>query len=447
MKNTHYMVIGLGKSGIALAEYLYEHNEKVTAYDKSPSDEAKKALQQKIKIYSGDFDYSYLDGITELIMSPGVPTKLPFVAKAKELGISVIGEIEFAYRHCKGNIIAITGTNGKTTTTTLTGEILKNSGFKTFVVGNIGNVFISQANSISEGDAVVAEISSYQLETINEFSPVSVAILNITPDHLSRHGSMAAYIQAKFDCYKNMHKKTVVLNADNEITANAQVNDNHAYFFSIKKTLDVGAWLENDVLMINTDDGKQEICKVSELKILGSHNVENALAAALLAKLYGASVGAIRDTLINFYGVEHRIEFCGETKGIKFYNDSKGTNCDSTIKAIDAMPTKTALILGGFDKGGTFDELFDHIDEKIKFITVIGQTAPLILQTAQRYGYTNIKYCNSFDEAIYEAFDACSDGDNVLLSPACASWDMFDNFEQRGRIFKDTVRQIINKNN
>lgn len=447
MNNTHYMVVGLGKSGIALAEYLYNHNEKVTAYDKSPSEEARNTLQSKIKIYSGDFDYSYLNGITELIMSPGVPTKLPFVTKAKELGISVIGEIEFAYRHCKGNIIAITGTNGKTTTTTLTGKILKNSGFNTFVVGNIGNVFISQADSINTGDAVVAEISSYQLETIDKFSPVSATILNITPDHLSRHGSMEAYIQSKFDCYKNMHQKPIVLNADNEITYKACVNDNHAYFFSIKKQLDIGAWLENGSLMINTGDGKHEICKVNELKILGSHNVENALAAALLAKLYGASVCAIRNTLINFYGVEHRIEFCGETNGIKFYNDSKGTNCDSTIKAIDAMPSKTALILGGFDKGGTFDELFDHIDEKIKFITVIGQTAPLILQTAQRYGYSSIRHCNNFEEAVNEAFAACTEGENVLLSPACASWDMFDNFEQRGFIFKNIVKDIINKNN
>lgn len=441
------MVVGLGKSGIALAEYLYSHNENVTAYDKAPSEDAEKRLKSKIKIYSGDFDISYLDGVTEIIMSPGVPTKLPFVTKAKELGISVIGEIEFAYRHCKGNIIAITGTNGKTTTTTLTGEILKNAGFNTFVVGNIGNVFISQADNINTGDAVVAEISSYQLETTDKFTPVSAAVLNITPDHLSRHGSMEAYIQAKFDCFKNMHNSPVILNADNEITANAIVNDNHAYFFSIKKQLEIGAWLENGALMINTGDAKHELCKVNELKILGSHNIENALAAALLAKLYGATVTAIRNTLINFYGVEHRIEFCGETNGIKFYNDSKGTNCDSTIKAIDAMPSQTALILGGFDKGGTFDELFEHIDEKIKFITVIGQTAPLILKTAQRYGYTNIKHCDSFDEAINEAYSACTDGDNVLLSPACASWDMFDNFEQRGHIFKAAVNKIINENN
>lgn len=447
MNKAHYMVVGLGKSGIALAEYLYSHGEKVTAYDKNPSDDAKNTLADKVNIFCGDFDLSYLDGITELIMSPGVPTKLPFVSKAKELGISVIGEIEFAYRHCKGNIIAITGTNGKTTTTTLTGEILKNAGFTTFVVGNIGNVFISQADNINKGDAVVAEISSYQLETIDTFAPVSAAVLNVTPDHLSRHGSMEAYIQAKFDCFKNMCGRPVVLNADNDITANANVHGNNAYYFSINKILENGAWLEGTSLMLNIGNGKQEICKVNELKILGSHNIENALAASLLAALYGAALEAIRNTLINFYGVEHRIELCGETGGIKFYNDSKGTNCDSTIKAIDAMPSKTALILGGFDKGSTFNELFDHIDDKIKYITVIGQTAPLILKTAEQYGYTSIKHCNSFEEAVYDAFKACSDGDNVLLSPACASWDMFDNFEQRGHIFKNIVNKIINENN
>lgn len=447
MNKAHYMVVGLGKSGIALAEYIHFHCENVIAYDKAPSKAAHDALDGKVNILSGEFEISYLDGITELIMSPGVPTKLPFVQKAKELGISVIGEIEFAYRHCKGNIIAITGTNGKTTTTTLTGEILKNAGFNTFVVGNIGNVFISQADSIKVGDAVVAEISSYQLETIDTFAPISAAVLNVTPDHLSRHGSMEAYINAKFDCFKNMHNSPVVLNADNNITLNADVHDNKAYYFSISKALEVGAWLEGSSLMLNTGSGKHEICKVDELKILGSHNIENALAASLLAALYGASIDAIHNTLISFYGVEHRIELCGETHGIKFYNDSKGTNCDSTIKAIDAMPSKTALILGGFDKGSTFDELFDHIDSKIKFITVIGQTAPLILKTAEKYGYTSIKHCSSFEEAIYDAFRACSDGNNVLLSPACASWDMFDNFEQRGHFFKDTVKKIISENN
>ena len=446
MNNGIYMVIGLGKSGIALAEHLHSHSMNVVAYDKKPSEEALARLTPKMKVLSGDLDCNWLDGVCELVMSPGVPTKIPFVEKAKELGISVIGEIEFAYRYCKGNIIAITGTNGKTTTTTLTGEILKNAGYNTHVVGNIGNVFIKQTELINEGDAVVAEISSYQLETIDKFKPVIASVLNVTPDHLSRHGSMEAYTQAKFDCFKNMDNAYAVLNADNAITANASVGTNKPYYFSIQKALDEGAWLENGDLVLCIDGVKEHICKASELKILGSHNIENALAASLLARLYGANIEAIRDTLINFYGVEHRIEYSGEVNGIKFYNDSKGTNCDSTIKAIDAMPSKTALILGGYDKGGTFDELFECIDDRIKAITVIGETADLIIKTAEKFGYKNIIRCQTFEESIRKAFIECESGDNVLLSPACASWDMFDNFEQRGEIFKDIAKQIINEN-
>ncbi len=445
MKNTKYMVIGLGKSGIALAEYLHSHGENVIAYDKTPSTAALDALKSKMQVFSGDMDTDWLEDVTELVMSPGVPTKIPFVEKARELGISIIGEIEFSYRHCLGNIIAITGTNGKTTTTTLTGEMLKNAGFNTYVVGNIGNVFITETAKINTGDAVVVEISSYQLETVTSFEPAIAAVLNVTPDHLSRHGTMEAYTQAKFDCFKNMHGKPVVLNLDNEITAKADVGDNVPHFFSITKKPSLGAWLEDNTLMLNIGNGDEVLCRADELKILGSHNIENALAAALLARLYGANTEAIRSTLVNFWGVEHRIEFCGETNSIKFYNDSKGTNCDSTIKAIQSMPSKTALILGGYDKGGTFDELFDFIDSKIKAITVIGQTTPLILSTAKKYGYTSIVHCDTFEEAIVKAYEQCEPGENVLLSPACASWDMFKDFEERGRIFKDTVNKIINK--
>lgn len=441
------MVIGLGKSGIALAEYIHKHGGKVTAYDKNPSEEALSRLNKSIPVKSGEFCEEWLDKTDMLILSPGVPTKLDFILKAKEKGIETIGEIEFAYRHCKGKIIAITGTNGKTTTTTLTGEILKNAGFDTYVVGNIGNVFISEVDNISENSAVVAEISSYQLESVVDFKPMICAILNVTPDHLSRHGSMEAYIDAKKTCFKNMDASSyVVLNADNSVTAEMDVGNRKPIFFSTQKKLGTGAWLEEDMLVINTDGKTENLCLTSELNILGRHNIENALAAALLAKLYGASADAIRNTLKSFMGVEHRIEYCGQVNGIRFYNDSKGTNCDSTIKAIQSMPSKTALILGGFDKGGSFDELFDVIDDKIKAITVIGQTAPLILETAKRYGYENITYCKTFGEAIEKAFEACSSGDNVLLSPACASWDMFDNYEQRGKTFKQKAEELIEKN-
>lgn len=446
MNNQKYMVIGLGKSGVALANYIKSHNGNVIAYDKNPPESAVHELKNKVQIKAGEFDIDWLSDIDEMILSPGVPTKLPFIEEAKRIGISVIGEIEFAYRLCKGKIIAITGTNGKTTTTTLTGEILKNAGYDTYVVGNIGNVFVSEVDNISENSAVVAEISSYQLESIINFKPQMCAILNVTPDHLSRHGTLDAYIQAKTDCFKNMSESFVVLNADNPVTASMNVSPNIPIYFSTQKKLSFGAWLEDDILTINTHGKTESLCSISDLNILGMHNVENALAAALLSSLYGADTDSIISTLKSFMGVEHRIEYCGQVNGIRFYNDSKGTNCDSTIKAIEAMQSDTALILGGYDKGGTFDELFEVINNKIKAITVIGETADLILDTAKRFGYKNIKRCRSFDEAIEEAFAACSSGDNVLLSPACASWDMFENYEQRGKIFKQKAEQIIENN-
>ncbi len=442
--NKKYIIIGLGKSGISLVEYIYSHGACVIAYDKNPSQAALDAFSEKVTVFSGEFLDEWLEGVDEMILSPGVPTKLPFIQKAKADGISVIGEIEFAYRLCKGNILAITGTNGKTTTTTLVGEILKNACLDTFVVGNIGNVFIGEIDNISDGSSVVAEISSYQLESVINFKPKIAAVLNVTPDHLSRHGTIEAYTQAKMQCFANMHGSYVVLNADNDITATMQVGDNTAIYFSTQRKLSRGAYLNGDVLTLNINGDQEALCKISELKILGMHNVENALAASLIARLHGVCSDVIRNTLLSFAGVEHRIEFCGSKNGINFYNDSKGTNCDSTIKAIASMPSKTALILGGYDKGSTFDELFDVIDDKIKAITVIGQTAPLIIETAKKYSYENITYCETFKEAIHKAYEACQFGENVLLSPACASWDMFDNFEQRGMIFKEEVIKIIN---
>lgn len=440
-----YIVVGLGKSGLSLCEYLCGHHHRVLAYDKKASTEVAFLLEQypqQIEVISGEFPISQIHSGDIMVLSPGVPTNLDFIQYAKK-HIPVIGEIELAYTHCRGDIIAITGTNGKTTTTTLTGEILKKE-FPTHVVGNIGNVFIGEVDKIKEGDAVVAEISSYQLETIQTFRPKICAILNITPDHLARHGSFEAYIDAKKRCFENMESSYIVLNADNPITASMDCGSNKPIYFSTVKKLQKGAWIEDGCLMINTSGKTERLCSVDELLILGTHNIENALAAALLSSLYGASANAIAQTLKTFQGVAHRIEYCGQINNIKFYNDSKGTNCDSTIKAIEAMPSPTALILGGFDKGGSFDELFDVINNnKIVKITVLGQTAPKILETAKRYGFEAIELCSSLEEAIEKAYLACKPGENVLLSPACASWDMFRDFEERGDLFKKKVREIV----
>ena len=354
---------------------------------------------------------------------------------------------QLAHRHRKVigcPIIGITGTNGKTTTTSLLGEIMKNYAQSSFVVGNIGNPYTSIALQTREDSVIVAEMSSFQLETIQTFRPRVSAILNITPDHLNRHHTMEAYIEAKENIAKNQTEKdTCVLNYEDDVTRAFGENvKSKVLYFSSQRILEEGIYLENGQIVLAMNGEKTPVCHVDELNILGTHNHENAMAAVGMAAAYGVPVDVIRRTLKEFQGVEHRIEYVAEKNGVVYYNDSKGTNPEAAVKAIEAMTRPTVLIGGGYDKGSEFDLYVKAFKDRVKLLVLIGQTSDKIEATAKKYGFTNIIKAESLKEVVDICAENAKDGDAVLLSPACASWGMFDNYEQRGRLFKEYVNAL-----
>ncbi len=442
------LIVGLARSGVAAAQVLVKSGAQVLAND--IKDETQ--LDEKIKLLSAVGAKLYLNMPPDrlvsqadfIVISPGVPIDSPFVEIARKSGKEVISEVELAYRLCKAPIIAITGTNGKTTTTALTGEILRFSGFTTHVVGNIGIPFVSKVHEIMAQDIVVAEISSFQLEAIRFFRPFASAVLNITEDHLNRHKTFENYIAAKARIFENASNSDyVVLNADDDrVSELSRRINSKVLFFSRKKELNRGAWLEKGIITVNLDDGKVPICHIDELLIPGEHNIENALAAVLLCSIAKAPYNDIVRALKRFRGVEHRIELVECIRGIAFYNDSKGTNPDASIKAIKAMKGQTVLIAGGMDKGSSFDELVNAFGSTVTHLVVLGETAEKIAKTAKKAGFERVSRVNTLEEAVLCASKAVSPEGNVLLSPACASWDMFIDYEHRGRVFKDSVRKL-----
>ncbi len=442
------LIVGLARSGVAAAQVLVKSGAQVLAND--IKDETQ--LDEKIKLLSAVGAKLYLNMPPDrlvsqadfIVISPGVPIDSPFVEIARKSGKEVISEVELAYRLCKAPIIAITGTNGKTTTTALTGEILRFSGFTTHVVGNIGIPFVSKVHEIMAQDIVVAEISSFQLEAIRFFRPFASAVLNITEDHLNRHKTFENYIAAKARIFENASNSDyVVLNADDDrVSELSRRINSKVLFFSRKKELNRGAWLEKGIITVNLDDGKVPICHIDELLIPGEHNIENALAAVLLCSIAKAPYNDIVRALKRFRGVEHRIELVECIRGIAFYNDSKGTNPDASIKAIKAMKGQTVLIAGGMDKGSSFDELVNAFGSIVTHLVVLGETAEKIAKTAKKAGFERVSRVNTLEEAVLCASKAVSPEGNVLLSPACASWDMFIDYEHRGRVFKDSVRKL-----
>ena len=364
----------------------------------------------------------------------------------KEEGIPVWGEIELAYVCGKGEILGITGTNGKTTTTSLLGEIMKNAFESVFVVGNIGNPYTTVANETREDSVIVAELSSFQLESILTFRPKVSAVLNITPDHLNRHHTMEAYIQAKQDIAKNQTSEdTCILNYEDEVTRGmADKIDASVLFFSSAHKLEQGIYLDDGAIIYKPDKDKEGIliCRTEELQILGVHNYENVMAAVAMAAVYGVDLDVIRDTVKSFKGVEHRIEFVAEKGGVVYYNDSKGTNPDAAIKGILSMDRPTILIGGGYDKGGSFKDWIRSFDGKVKCLLLLGATKERIAEEAKECGFFDYKFVDSLEEAVKVAYELAQSGEAVLLSPACASWDMFDSYEQRGTMFKDYVRSL-----
>ena len=445
MKNKKVLVFGSGISGIGAGKLLEQVGASVVLYDgkETLDKEVLKAQlgdDTKAEIILGELSEEVMETLDLVVMSPGVPTDLPVVLKMRDMGIQIWGEVELAYTYGKGDVLAITGTNGKTTTTALLGEIMKNYKESVFVVGNIGNPYTAAALEMREDSVAVAEMSSFQLETIHEFRPKVSAILNITPDHLNRHHTMEAYIKAKEDIAKNQTKEdTCVLNYEDEVTRKIGENVKaNVLYFSSQRKLDRGIYLDDGNIIFRQDE-EILVCNVNELKLLGTHNYENVMAAVAMAAAYGTPMEVIRRTIKEFAGVEHRIEFVREKDGVAYYNDSKGTNPDAAIKGIQAMNRPTVLIGGGYDKDSEYEEWIQAFDGKVKLLVLVGATKEKIAKAAERVGFVSYVMADSFEEAVEKCIEAAKSGDAVLLSPACASWGMFKNYEERGDKFKELV--------
>lgn len=444
------LIVGAGKSGAAAAGLLMRKGADIVLYD---SNEQLKEEDVRAKLPEGYGGRVVLGALPEdikkwtelLILSPGVPTDLDYIDEMRERGIPIWGEIELAYQFGRGKMAAITGTNGKTTTTALTGEIMKTFFDPVFVVGNIGNPYTDAVLNTTDKAVTVAEMSSFQLETIESFRPDVSAILNITPDHLNRHHTMEKYIEAKENILKNQTEAdTCILNYEDEVLrklGESGIKPRVIWFSSAGK-LEEGMYLEDSVIHYAHDGEDIELVDVRELNIIGRHNYENAMAAAAAGIALGVPVDLIIRAMKEFVAVEHRIEYVTTINGVKYYNDSKGTNPDASIQAVRAMTAKTLLIGGGYDKGSEYDEWIESFEGKIKYLVLLGQTREKIAETARRHGFTDIVMTESLKEAVDFCHDHAEPGECVLLSPCCASWGMFQNYEERGRMFKEFVRAL-----
>mgnify|MGYP005865635529 FL=1 len=443
------LVVGTGISGIAAAELLQSKNVDTVLFDGNKELDVNKLYEKapKLKempIILGELTEEQMHEFGVAVLSPGVPTDLPMVERLRAQNVAIWGEIELAYYFGKGRLIAITGTNGKTTTTALTGAIMKNYYKDVRIVGNIGIPYTSEAATMTDDTVTVAEISSFQLETIHDFCPEVSAILNITEDHLNRHHTMECYIKTKEDITRNQTKDQVcVLNYEDEVLRSfGESAPAKVVYFSSHRKLDNGFYLEGENIYYAVDGQRTHVINVNELNLLGRHNYENVMAACAMSVNFGVPMDKIVEVLKTFQAVEHRIEYVTEKRGVKFYNDSKGTNPDAAIQGIRAMNRPTFLIGGGYDKQSEYDEWIEAFDGKVKKLVLIGQTAEKIENCAHRHGFMDTVRKDTFEEAIQYCYDNAKSGDAVLLSPACASWGMFPNYEERGRIFKEYVRNL-----
>jgi len=449
LTNKKVLVFGSGISGIAAANLLKSVGAKPIIYDgndKKSKEEIIAQLQdgKDVKVILGTLKDEEIDKLELVILSPGVPNDLPIVDKFRKKGITVWGEIELAYAYARGNTIAITGTNGKTTTTALTGKILDDYFKSVFVVGNIGTAYTSVAQKTNDETWTVAEVSSFQLETIENFRPNISAILNISEDHLNRHHTMAEYIRVKEMIALNQsHKDITILNHEDEILRMyAQRLQTKVVFFSSASKLSKGAYLDDGNIILKTTDKEFVIARIADLKILGTHNYENIMVAATIAYYAGVPIESIKKSILAFKAVEHRIEYVMDVAGVDYYNDSKGTNPDAASKAVQAMNRPTLLIGGGYDKQAEYGEWIRTFGDKVKYLVLIGQTREKIEKEAHRNGFMNTILADSLEEAVCICAERAVAGDAVLLSPACASWGQFDNYEQRGEMFKKYVANI-----
>lgn len=453
VKGKYVLVFGAGKSGIGAAGLLLHEQAKVILYDgnaKQDPEEIRRKLNAgaDVEIILGQLSDEVLDRLELVVLSPGVPADLPVVLKMKEKEIPVWGEVELAYRVGKGEVLAITGTNGKTTTTSLLGEIMKAYREDVQVVGNIGTAYTSVALDTTEDTVTVAEISSFQLETIEKFHPKASAITNITEDHLNRHHTMEEYIRVKERITENQTMEDVcVLNYEDEVLrafGEKLIGEQkvQVLFFSSLRALQDGIYCQDGTIWLAENGEREPVVHTDELKILGQHNYENVMTAVGMAYYAGVPMDVIRKAVCAFQGVEHRIEYVCEKNGVVYYNDSKGTNPDAAIKGIQAMNRPTLLIGGGFDKQSTYESWIRAFDGKVKYLVLIGETREKIAETARREGFHEILMAENLEEAVKICADKAEPGDAVLLSPACASWDQFDSYEQRGDLFKKYVRTL-----
>lgn len=443
------IVAGTGKSGISATKLLVNHGVKVYLFDEN-KDRDIEAIKEKtgdselVQIELGELGEDALSSSQLMVISPGIPVDAPFTDVVRNAGIPIWSEIELAYHYGKGKIAAITGTNGKTTTTALVGEIVKAHNAKTIVVGNIGIPYTELCDTTDDDSDTVAEISSFQLETVIDFHPNVSAILNLTPDHLNRHYTFENYGNVKFSITKNQTMDDVtVLNYDDEHTRamGEKAKDHcHVVYFSRLEKPAGGVYVEDGDIILEDGDKKINVLAIKDLKLMGAHNVENVLAAVGISYYMGVPVDVIRDVATSFKAVAHRIEYVDTVDGVAYYNDSKGTNPDAAIKGIQAMVAPTFLIGGGYDKGSEYDEWIEAFDGKVKWLVLIGQTAQKIADCAKRHGFNSIIFEENLQDAVAYCHENAVDGDAVLLSPACASWGQFDNYEQRGDMFKGYVR-------
>lgn len=448
------MVVGAGKSGIAAMKLLEHTSCEAFLYDGNEAlveaDVRKKLKESGMKnadvanIVIGKPESKLKDSLDYMVLSPGVPTDLDWILECKDKGVTILGEIELAYLFEKGDVLAITGTNGKTTTTTLLGEIMKAHKEKVFVVGNIGNPYTEEVLKTDERSTTVAEISSFQLETVHTFCPIVSAILNITPDHLNRHHTMENYVAAKEDITKNQTKaQYVVLNYEDAYTREFASRANATpILFSGAHVLADGFFYRDECIFKAVNGSEEKLMNIHEMNLLGMHNVENVMAAIAMADAYGVPMETILKTVKSFQAVEHRIEYVATKNGVDYYNDSKGTNPDAAIKGIQAMVKPTYLIGGGYDKQSEYDEWIESFDGKVKKLILLGQTREKIADCAKKHGFTDYIFVESLEEAMSYCHENAKAGEAVLLSPACASWGMFPNYEVRGKIFKELVHAM-----
>jgi UDP-N-acetylmuramoylalanine--D-glutamate ligase len=447
LKGKKVLVVGLGKSGLAAALFLRHKGAHVTVSDVRSAEALGKdipaLLEEGIMVEAGGHGLLTFRRQDLIVVSPGVPMNTPELVQAKNFGRPVIGELELAAHFLKGRMVAITGSNGKTTTTTLLGEILKAAGIKTLVGGNIGVPVIELINDSTDDTWSVLEVSSFQLESTVEFHPSIAVILNITPDHLDRYGSFEEYAQAKERIFaKQDENDSVVLNADNARGADTALRaPSRVYWFSTNHTVEQGAWIEDGQVVYRSakDAAVETVMPLKGIHLKGAHNVENVLAAVCAARQAGAPLEAIRRAIEKFKAVEHRLEYVATINGVEFYNDSKATNVDATAKAVAAFPAGIHLIMGGKDKGSPYTVLTPLLKERVLAVYTIGVAAAKI--ESQLRGVVPIHSCETLEKAVSAAAEAAKPGEVVLLAPACSSYDQFKNYEQRGQVFKELVSE------